>query len=131
VMEDLQKGRETLLALKDLGFQLAIDDFGAGYSSLTYLQHLPIDYLKIDKSLIDGMLDDRSTHVVESVIRLAHGLSLKTVAEGIETEDQLTLIAQLGCDIIQGYLLSRPQPMVKILEWLKQRQTEVAEIKSV
>ena len=128
VMEDLQKGRETLLALKELGFQLAIDDFGAGYSSLTYLQHLPIDYLKIDKSLIDGMVDDRATHVVESVIRLAHGLSLKTVAEGIETEDQLTLIAQLGCDIIQGYLLSRPQPMIKILEWLKQRRADAPPI---
>ena len=121
VMEDLQKGREALLELKQLGVSLAIDDFGAGYSSLTYLQHLPLDSLKIDKSLIDGMLDERSIHVVQSVIRLAQGLSLKTIAEGIETEAQRTLIGSLGCDMIQGYLLSRPVPLPAIIEWLRER----------
>jgi len=121
VMEDLQKGREVLLALKDLGVSLAIDDFGSGYSSLTYLQHLPLDSLKIDKSLIDGMLDERSIHVVESVIRLAQGLSLKTIAEGIETEAQRVLIGSLGCDMIQGYLLSRPLPLPEIIGWLNDR----------
>lgn len=121
VIEDLHKGREVLLALKDLGVSLAIDDFGAGYSSLTYLQHLPLDSLKIDKSLIDGMLDERSIHVVESVIRLAQGLSLKTIAEGIETEEQRVLIGSLGCDMIQGYLLSRPLPLPDIIDWLDNR----------
>ena len=121
VMEDLQKGREALLELKELGVSLAIDDFGSGYSSLTYLQHLPLDSLKIDKSLIDGMLDERSIHVVESVIRLAQGLSLKTIAEGIETEEQRVLIDSLGCDMIQGYLLSRPLPLPNIIAWLRER----------
>jgi EAL domain-containing protein (putative c-di-GMP-specific phosphodiesterase class I) len=121
VMEDLKKGREAMLALEKLGVGLSIDDFGAGYSSLTYLQHLPLSSLKIDKSLIDGMVDDRAIHVVESVIRLAQGLSLKTIAEGIETEAQRELIGKLGCDMIQGYLLSRPLPLEDIIGWLRQR----------
>lgn len=124
VVEDLKKGRETMLALKELGVGLAIDDFGAGYSSLTYLQHLPVDSLKIDKSLIDGMVDDRAIHVVASIIALAQGLSLKTIAEGIETEEQRTLIGSLGCDLIQGYLLSRPLPLPDIIEWLKNRRDQ-------
>lgn len=124
VIDDLEKGREALLALKQLGVSLAIDDFGSGYSSLTYLQHLPLDSLKIDKSLIDGMVDERSIHVVASVIRLAQGLSLKTIAEGIETEAQRVLIGSLGCDLIQGYLLSRPLPLPSIIEWLSERQQQ-------
>lgn len=124
VMEDLMKGREALLALKDVGVSLAIDDFGAGYSSLTYLQHLPLDSLKIDKSLIDGMVDERAIHVVASVIRLAQGLSLNTIAEGIETEEQRILIGGLGCDMIQGYLLSRPLPFADIVDWLKERRAQ-------
>lgn len=122
VIEDLQKGRTVLLALVNLGVSLAIDDFGAGYSSLTYLQQLPLHSLKIDKSLIDGMINERAIHVVESVIRLAQGLSLKTIAEGIETEEQRVLIHSLGCDMIQGYLLSRPLPLSEIIEWLNERR---------
>ena len=67
------------------------------------------------------MLDERSIHVVESVIRLAQGLSLKTIAEGIETEEQRVLIDSLGCDMIQGYLLSRPLPLPNIIAWLRER----------
>lgn len=124
VIEDLKMGREVLLALAQLGVSLAIDDFGAGYSSLTYLQHLPLDSLKIDKSLIDGMVNERAIHVVESVIRLAQGLSLKTIAEGIETEEQRVLIHRLGCDMIQGYLLSRPLPLPDIIDWLNERRRQ-------
>jgi EAL domain-containing protein (putative c-di-GMP-specific phosphodiesterase class I) len=83
---------------------------------------LPLDSLKIDKSLIDGMIDERSIHVVESVIRLAQGLSLKTIAEGIETEEQRALIGRLGCDMIQGFLLSRPLPLATIIDWLNERK---------
>ncbi len=121
VMEDLTKGRQALQDLKALGVSLALDDFGAGYSSMTYLQHLPLDTLKIDKSLVDGMVDERSIHVVDTVIRLAQGLSLQTVAEGIETEVQRALLGRLGCDLMQGYLLSRPVPLPDILAWLDQR----------
>ena len=128
VMEDLKKGREVLLALKQLGVSLAIDDFGSGYSSLTYLQQLPLDSLKIDKSLIDGMVDERAIHVVESVIRLAQGLSLTTIAEGVETEEQRMLVGRLGCDMIQGYLLSRPLPLSDIIDWLNRRPAQGASI---
>jgi len=124
LMEDLQKGREALLALKQLGVSLALDDFGSGFSSLTYLQQLPLDSLKIDKSLIDGMVDERAIHVVQSVIRLAQGLALKTIAEGVETEEQRVLIARLGCDMIQGYLLSRPLPLLAIIDWLNKRRQQ-------
>ena len=130
VIEDLKKGREAMLALEKLGVSLSIDDFGSGYSSLTYLQHLPLSSLKIDKSLIDGMVDDRAIHVVESVIRLAQGLSLKTIAEGVETEAQRVLIRSLGCDMIQGYLLSRPLPLSQIIDWLNQRQNNVIDPKA-
>lgn len=123
VIDDLKQGRAAILELKQLGVCLAIDDFGAGYSSLTYLQHLPLDSLKIDKSLIDGMVDARAINVVEAVIRLAQGLSLKTIAEGIETEEQRALITRLGCDMMQGYLLSRPQPLPVIIDWLKERSS--------
>ena len=124
VIEDLKQGRQVLRDLAQLGVKLAIDDFGAGYSSMTYLQHLPIDYIKLDKSLIDGMLDPRSIHVVESVIRLAQGLSLTTIAEGVETEAQQVLIRRLGCDIVQGYLLSRPLPLTDIIDWLNERDRQ-------
>ncbi|MBK6999774.1 MAG: bifunctional diguanylate cyclase/phosphodiesterase [Rhodoferax sp.] len=121
VMDDLEKGREILLSFRKLGISLAIDDFGTGYSSLSYLQHLPLDYLKIDKSLIDGMVDERSIHVVASLISLAQGLTLKTIAEGIETAQQRDLLKQLGCNMIQGYLLSRPLPFSAIIDWLNAR----------
>lgn len=121
VMDDLEKGREILLSFRKLGISLAIDDFGTGYSSLSYLQHLPLDYLKIDKSLIDGMVDERSVHVVASLISLAQGLTLKTIAEGIETAQQRDLVQQLGCNMIQGYLLSRPLPLAAIIDWLDAR----------
>ena len=124
VMEDLANGRQSLQQLKELGVSLALDDFGAGYSSMTYLQQLPLDSLKIDKSLVDGMTDDRSIHVVRTVIRLAQGLSLKTIAEGVETVEQRDLLGRLGCDMIQGYLLSRPAPLPAILDWIAQRQRD-------
>jgi predicted signal transduction protein with EAL and GGDEF domain len=122
VMDDLERGKEALEKLRALGVGIAIDDFGTGYSSLTYLQHLPINCLKLDKGLIDGMVDARSTHVVESVIRLAQGLSLKTVAEGIEHEVQRDHLAALGCDQVQGFLLSEPMPLPEIIDWLSRRQ---------
>lgn len=122
VMENLDEGRAILGKLDALGTELAIDDFGTGYSSLTYLQHLPLNYLKLDKSFIDGMTNDRAEHIVASVIRLARGLELHTIAEGIETPDQKMLLTRLGCDIIQGYLLSKPRPLPEILDWMRKQE---------
>jgi diguanylate cyclase len=121
LFEDLEHGRKEMERLRSLGVGLAIDDFGTGYSSLNYLQHLPVTWLKLDKQLIDGMVDARASHVVESVIRLAHGLSLRTIAEGIETEAQREHLRSMGCDIMQGFLLSRPLPIDDILDWLAKR----------
>lgn len=118
VMENLQEGQLALERLKALGVRLAIDDFGTGYSSLTYLQFLPLDYLKLDKSFIDGMTSDHARHIVKTVIALAQGLQLTTIAEGIETETQRDELRSLGCDMIQGYLLSKPKPLSEIVQWL-------------
>jgi EAL domain-containing protein (putative c-di-GMP-specific phosphodiesterase class I) len=125
LFEDIEHGRKEMERLRDLGVGLAIDDFGTGYSSLNYLQHLPVTWLKLDKQLIDGMVDARASHVVESVIRLAQGLSLRTVAEGIETETQREHLRAMGCDIMQGFLLSRPLPIDDILSWLAKRPRAV------
>ena len=99
-----------------------IDDFGTGYSSLTYLQHLPLTYLKLDKAFIDGMVMEKGQHIVQAVIYLAKCLSLKIIAEGIETADQRDSLAAIGCDIIQGYLLSKPVPLADIVVWLREYQ---------
>ena len=121
VMENLQEGQLALERLKALGVRLAIDDFGTGYSSLTYLQYLPLDYLKLDKSFIDGMTSEHARHIVRTVIELARGLKLRTIAEGIETEAQRDELRELGCDMIQGYLLSKPRPFNEVLGWLAER----------
>lgn len=100
---------QTLHALKKLGFSLAIDDFGTGYSSLSYLSQLPIDTIKIDRSFITGMLDDHDKKaLVEVIIQTAKILRKKTVAEGVETQEDMQTLAQLGCNEFQGYYFSKP-----------------------
>jgi diguanylate cyclase (GGDEF)-like protein len=106
-------GVETnvLARLRRLGVRLAIDDFGTGYSSLSYLHELPVDELKIDRSFISRIArGQRHAHLVETILRMAHGLGLDVVAEGVETQEQLDLLADLGCQKAQGYLFSPPVP---------------------
>ena len=124
MIENFEEARQALLQLVNLDIKLAIDDFGTGYSSLTYLQHLPLSYLKLDKAFIDDMATEGTQHIVESVIYLSKCLSLQTIAEGVETAEQRTLLAGIGCDIIQGYLLSKPIPLAEIVKWLRQYQWE-------
>jgi EAL domain-containing protein (putative c-di-GMP-specific phosphodiesterase class I) len=93
----------------DAGIQLSIDDFGTGYSSLSYLKRLRVNKLKIDASFVRDLAnssDDRS--IVSAIIKLAQGLSIRTIAEGVESEDQLAVLRELGCDEIQGFLYARP-----------------------
>jgi len=107
IMEDTEAIMENLELLQQLGVSLALDDFGTGYSSLSYLQRFRTNVLKLDRSFILG-IEDVGAAVVAGVISMAHGLNMTVVAEGVESEEQLIVLRTLGCDIIQGYLISKP-----------------------
>lgn len=109
LMEKFEDNIRKLRELRDMGVQIALDDFGTGYSSLTYLRKLPITALKIDKAFIDDIAVGDST-IIGSIIEMAHQLGLVVVAEGVEIKEQFAYLKQQGCDIIQGYLISRPLP---------------------
>ena len=111
LMTDTESTIELLEQLRGMGIQLAIDDFGTGYSSFTYLKRFPIDILKIDKSFIDEIeYKEEDKEIVAAMIAMGHALGLKVLAEGVENQQQLTILKTLGCDIFQGYLRSRPLP---------------------
>jgi len=103
----------VLIQLKEIGFSIALDDFGKGYSSLSYLKQLPIDVLKIDKLFIDGMVEDDQP-IIEFIVAMGHRLNMKIVAEGVETVDQLDLLKIYDCDLYQGYLYSTPLPAIEL-----------------
>jgi diguanylate cyclase (GGDEF)-like protein/PAS domain S-box-containing protein len=111
LMDESDAGIRSLGVLRELGVRLVLDDFGTGYSSLSYLKHLPLDTIKIDRSFVTELTQDGANlPIVEAVISLAHGLGIGVVAEGIETEEQLTRLRQLGCDRGQGFYFARPLP---------------------
>jgi EAL domain-containing protein (putative c-di-GMP-specific phosphodiesterase class I) len=108
--------------LRDRGVTVAIDDFGTGHSSLQVLARLPIDVLKIDRSFVRDLATNRRHRlVVQTTITLAQSLGIKTVAEGVETEEQVAILRELGCDLMQGYLVHRPAPAEAIGSWLSDR----------
>ncbi len=110
-MQDIEFTSSVLTALKGIGCSVSIDDFGTGYSSLAYLKRFPVDNLKIDISFIREMVKDPdSASIVVAIINMAHTLNLKTIAEGIETEEQLNFLRLLRCDTGQGFYLSKPLP---------------------
>ncbi|MFO1069324.1 MAG: EAL domain-containing protein [Geminicoccaceae bacterium] len=116
LVRDADQALKVMTDLRDLGVHLALDDFGTGYSSLAYLQRFPFDTLKIDRGFVAGLNGAGSTslRIIEAVVRLAHGLGLRVVAEGVETESQLATLERVGCDEMQGYLLSPPVPAAGI-----------------
>jgi EAL domain-containing protein (putative c-di-GMP-specific phosphodiesterase class I) len=106
--------------LKTVGIRFSIDDFGTGYSSLAYLKRLPLDELKIDRSFImDITTDDNAAAIVNAFISLAHLLDLHVVAEGVENDAQQVFLGKNGCDLIQGFLFSRPVPSEQMTQMLK------------
>ena len=108
-----------LRELKALGCRIAIDDFGTGYSSLAYLCRFPVDTLKIDRAFVHGLAANHEQLLItKAIISLGHALELKTLAEGVETEEELALLKKLGCDEYQGYLYSRPRPLPELIESL-------------
>ena len=110
---------EILERLHKMGQRISIDDFGTGYSSLAYLQGLPVDELKIDRSFVTRLsADSDSAVIVRSTIDLAHYLGLTVVAEGVENEAAMDLLVEYGCESVQGYLLGRPCPVEDLSTWL-------------
>ena len=130
MLSDFDAAHYKLKELKGLGLKIALDDFGSGYSSLGYLQHLEIDTLKMDRSLIasmdenetDSKLTSRSRAITRSIITLGKNLGLSVVAEGVENEAQLDYLRENGCDIIQGYLVSKPLSLDDLRVWLDARE---------
>ena len=122
LMADRDRTRDILVRLRDRGMQIAVDDFGTGYSSLAYLRELPIDELKLDRSFVFPMMaDSRAAALVFSTIDLAHSLGLRMVAEGVETEAALTMLAEHGCDQAQGYFISPGLNAAELGDWLDAR----------
>jgi EAL domain-containing protein (putative c-di-GMP-specific phosphodiesterase class I) len=111
---------EKLRQLKEYGLRISLDDFGTGFSSLSYLKKLPIDTLKIDKSFIDTVLTDSATRIItESIIDMVKALGFESIAEGVEDEQQYKYLHAIGCDVIQGFLLGKPCPSEMIDELLQ------------
>ncbi|MGA8953174.1 MAG: EAL domain-containing protein, partial [Xanthobacteraceae bacterium] len=126
-IEDSEKMLSTLHKLKQIGVQIALDDFGTGYSSLSYLRSFPFDIVKIDRSFVSDLdASTSSSVIVQAVILIAGSLGIRTVAEGIETEAQLTLLKLLGCNDVQGYLLGKPAPASEIGKLVEQRSVRAA-----
>jgi diguanylate cyclase len=119
-MSDAEYAMQVLNRLAAMGLTLAIDDFGTGYSSLSYLKRLPVDEVKIDKSFVLNMQEDENDAViVRSIIDLARNLGLRVVAEGVETMATWSALRDMGCDIAQGYVISRPLPADQLGAWLE------------
>ncbi|TGG95596.1 EAL domain-containing protein [Natronospirillum operosum] len=122
-MVDLETTVKTLTSLRQLGITIAIDDFGTGYSSLNYLRRLPVDALKIDRSFVTEIGNNRETEaILHSLLSLARALRLKVIAEGVENARQEKFLRKAGCDLLQGYRICRPAPTGTILDWLEQQK---------
>jgi diguanylate cyclase (GGDEF)-like protein len=132
LLSDPTRVRRVLSRLSERGVRLAIDDFGSGHSSLSYVKRLPIDVIKVDKSFVLNMAaDEHDAAIVRSTIELAHDLGLTVVAEGVETEEVVERLTGFGCDTAQGFFLSHPLPAEELTEWLRQRHPGAAHLRLV
>ena len=124
LLKDGEKGIEIIQDMKELGVQVSIDDFGTGFSSLSYLKRLPVDKLKIDKSFVDDLATDSGdAAIVTAIITLSHNLNLTVVAEGVETQEQYDILRRFKCNEAQGYLISCPLEITAFEEWMKNYHT--------
>jgi EAL domain-containing protein (putative c-di-GMP-specific phosphodiesterase class I) len=120
LVQDVEKTLSTLKSLKESGVRIAVDDFGTGYSSLSYLKRFPLNRLKIDQSFVRDLTTDRDDQAIASaVINLGHSLGLAVIAEGVETDAQLSILRSLGCNEAQGYLFARPMPVAEMEAYLR------------
>jgi EAL domain-containing protein (putative c-di-GMP-specific phosphodiesterase class I) len=120
VMKDAVYAQKILRDLKERGIALAIDDYGTGHSSLAHLKRLPVDELKIDKSFIVSLSEDATEDsvIVRSTIELGHNMGLKVIAEGVENAEAWDMLKRFGCDMAQGYFVSRPLPSADFVAWM-------------
>jgi len=126
IMKDADQAIETLHRLKRLGIKISLDDFGSGYSSLSYLKTLPIDVLKIDREFVRNITTDfKDVAIVKTIVTLARNLELKTIVEGVETGEQSAAVSGLGCDDLQGYFFSKPIPADSFELLLRNQQPEI------
>jgi diguanylate cyclase (GGDEF)-like protein/PAS domain S-box-containing protein len=129
LIEDFDRGLALLRRLKALGVRISMDDFGSGYSSLSYLQAFPFDKIKIDRAFVINLgRNPQSAAIVRAVIGLCHGLEMSIVAEGVETEEQLAFLADEGCDAVQGYLIGKPLPIGQYAALVGRDAANVAEL---
>ena len=121
MMTDTQQALKMMSKLQALGSELIVDDFGTGFSSLAYLKKFPVIELKIDQSFVKNMIaNDNDSVIVKSTIDLAHNLGLKVVAEGVENQQSFDVLQMIGCDMVQGYFISRPVPATMFQQWYQQ-----------
>jgi EAL domain-containing protein (putative c-di-GMP-specific phosphodiesterase class I) len=127
VMADVERALDILGRLERMGVKLSIDDFGTGYSSLSHLRRLPVAEIKIDKSFVLDLADNRPDRtIVRGIVDLGHNLGLSVAAEGVQNEETLELLTGFGCDVAQGHHLGRPMPAAELAEWLRGRAEDPA-----
>lgn len=123
-MDDVKGNMEVLTRIKDIGFELSVDDFGTGFSSLSYLQKMPFDNLKVDQSFVQTSDTPSGRKIVEMIVNLGQTLGMNVIAEGVETREQLDLLRELGCQQVQGYLLAKPMSCDELTTWLASFKTQ-------
>lgn len=127
LLSDLKSAQQVLGELRALGAKIALDDFGSGYASVAYLRHLPIDRLKLDRTLVINIGGgEAGEQLLRAMIQLGHTLGMEVLAEGVETLEQMDWLRQHGCDLIQGYYIAKPQPVPALMELLANRAREAA-----
>lgn len=127
MLEDLERAKRIMLRCRDLGARMAVDDFGTGYASLTYIKRLPLDIIKIDRSFVADLPGNKvDWDITKGIVSIAHALGLAVVAEGAEEFEQIGSLRELGCDQVQGYFIHRPMPFTDADNWLQHQQQRLS-----